>query len=178
MALGIDPPEKNVLTRKPRNPETGIFTRPTLASVLLFGFRCVMTSLSSLRITFSRLTFSPPFFLVWLELHLLRMRFAFTCSITKCQKTRMQSVMLVVLLSLHFGNLFGFFFDIYRYLIMQNNTPNNNKVTNHDKKMVTNSWPFCFIFLSPLPLPLPLSIFFHLSPLPYTTVWCSLFMVS
>jgi P-type Ca2+ transporter type 2C len=37
LALAIDPPEKDLMNRKPRNPRTGIFTRPVIALMLAGG---------------------------------------------------------------------------------------------------------------------------------------------
>ena len=38
LALGVDPPEQDILNRPPRNPHTGIFTWTTVAVVLFQGF--------------------------------------------------------------------------------------------------------------------------------------------
>ena len=37
MALSVDPPEKGLMKRKPRNPRTGIFTRPAVTLMVLGG---------------------------------------------------------------------------------------------------------------------------------------------
>jgi Ca2+-transporting ATPase len=37
LALALDPPEADLMRRKPRNPRTGIFTRPVIALMLLGG---------------------------------------------------------------------------------------------------------------------------------------------
>ncbi len=37
LALAVDPPEKDLMRRKPRNPRTGIFTRPVVMLMLLGG---------------------------------------------------------------------------------------------------------------------------------------------
>src|SRR5262245_58655647 len=37
LALAVDPPEPNLMHRKPRNPRTGIFTRPVVAMMLIGG---------------------------------------------------------------------------------------------------------------------------------------------
>ncbi len=37
LALAVDPPEKDLMKRKPRNPKTGIFTRPVIALMLTGG---------------------------------------------------------------------------------------------------------------------------------------------
>jgi Ca2+-transporting ATPase len=37
LALAVDPPEKDLMKRKPRNPRTGIFTRPVVTLMLLGG---------------------------------------------------------------------------------------------------------------------------------------------
>jgi Ca2+-transporting ATPase len=37
LALSIDPPEKDLMRRKPRNPRTGIFTRPVVTLMLTGG---------------------------------------------------------------------------------------------------------------------------------------------
>jgi Ca2+-transporting ATPase len=37
LALSVDPPEKDMMKRKPRNPRTGIFTRPVLTLMVLGG---------------------------------------------------------------------------------------------------------------------------------------------
>lgn len=37
LALAVDPPEKDLMRRKPRNPRTGIFTRPVVTLMLLGG---------------------------------------------------------------------------------------------------------------------------------------------
>ena len=43
LALSVDPPEQDLMKRKPRNPRTGIFTRPVvlLMLCLLYTSRCV-----------------------------------------------------------------------------------------------------------------------------------------
>jgi P-type Ca2+ transporter type 2C len=38
LALAVDPPEKDLMKRKPRNPRTGIFTRPVVALMVAGGF--------------------------------------------------------------------------------------------------------------------------------------------
>jgi Ca2+-transporting ATPase len=37
LALAVDPPEPDLMRRKPRNPRAGIFTRPVVALVLIGG---------------------------------------------------------------------------------------------------------------------------------------------
>ncbi len=37
LALSVDPPEKDLMKRKPRNPRTGIFTRPVITLMILGG---------------------------------------------------------------------------------------------------------------------------------------------
>jgi Ca2+-transporting ATPase len=37
LALSVDPPEKDLMKRKPRNPRTGIFTRPVVTLMVLGG---------------------------------------------------------------------------------------------------------------------------------------------
>jgi Ca2+-transporting ATPase len=37
LALSVDPPEKDLMKRKPRNPRTGIFTRPVVALMMAGG---------------------------------------------------------------------------------------------------------------------------------------------
>jgi Ca2+-transporting ATPase len=37
LALAVDPPEKDLMKRKPRNPHTGIFTRPVVTLMVLGG---------------------------------------------------------------------------------------------------------------------------------------------
>jgi len=37
LALAVDPPEADLMRRKPRNPRTGIFTRPVITLMLLGG---------------------------------------------------------------------------------------------------------------------------------------------
>jgi Ca2+-transporting ATPase len=37
LALSVDPPEKDLMKRKPRNPRTGIFTRPVVTLMMLGG---------------------------------------------------------------------------------------------------------------------------------------------
>jgi len=37
LALAVDPPEHDLMRRKPRNPRTGIFTRPVIALMLMGG---------------------------------------------------------------------------------------------------------------------------------------------
>ncbi|HEY4580032.1 MAG TPA: cation-translocating P-type ATPase C-terminal domain-containing protein [Candidatus Acidoferrales bacterium] len=37
LALAVDPPERDLMRRKPRNPRTGIFTRPVITLMLVGG---------------------------------------------------------------------------------------------------------------------------------------------
>jgi P-type Ca2+ transporter type 2C len=37
LALAVDPPERDLMRRKPRNPRTGIFTRPVLILMIVGG---------------------------------------------------------------------------------------------------------------------------------------------
>jgi P-type Ca2+ transporter type 2C len=37
LALSVDPPEKDLMKRKPRNPRTGIFTRPVVSLMVAGG---------------------------------------------------------------------------------------------------------------------------------------------
>jgi Ca2+-transporting ATPase len=39
LALAVDPPDRHVMDRPPRNPRTGIFTRPVVFLMLLGGAR-------------------------------------------------------------------------------------------------------------------------------------------
>jgi Ca2+-transporting ATPase len=41
----VDPPEKDLMKRKPRNPRTGIFTRPVVTLMLLGGIWSTMINL-------------------------------------------------------------------------------------------------------------------------------------
>jgi Ca2+-transporting ATPase len=45
LALAVDPPEKDLMNRKPRNPRTGIFTRPVVTLMLLGGIWSTMINL-------------------------------------------------------------------------------------------------------------------------------------
>jgi Ca2+-transporting ATPase len=45
LALAVDPPEKDLMKRKPRNPRTGIFTRPVVTLMLLGGIWSTMINL-------------------------------------------------------------------------------------------------------------------------------------
>jgi Ca2+-transporting ATPase len=45
LALAVDPPEKDLMKRKPRNPKTGIFTRPVIALMLAGGIWSTMLNL-------------------------------------------------------------------------------------------------------------------------------------
>jgi len=38
LALAVDPPERDLMRRKPRNPRTGIFTRPVITLMVVGGF--------------------------------------------------------------------------------------------------------------------------------------------
>ncbi|GAB4577988.1 MAG: cation-translocating P-type ATPase [Anaerolineales bacterium] len=46
LALSVDPPEADMMRRKPRNPRTGIFTRPVVALMLIGGLWSAITNLS------------------------------------------------------------------------------------------------------------------------------------
>jgi Ca2+-transporting ATPase len=46
LALSIDPPEKDLMKRKPRNPRTGIFTRPVVALMVAGGVWSTIINLS------------------------------------------------------------------------------------------------------------------------------------
>jgi Ca2+-transporting ATPase len=46
LALSVDPPEKDLMRRKPRNPRTGIFTRPVVTLMALGGLWSTMINLS------------------------------------------------------------------------------------------------------------------------------------
>jgi Ca2+-transporting ATPase len=37
LALAVDPPERDLMSRKPRNPRTGIFTRPVISLMIVGG---------------------------------------------------------------------------------------------------------------------------------------------
>lgn len=45
LALSVDPPEKDLMKRKPRNPRTGIFTRPVVALMMAGGLWSTMINL-------------------------------------------------------------------------------------------------------------------------------------
>jgi Ca2+-transporting ATPase len=45
LALSIDPPEKDLMKRKPRNPRTGIFTRPVVTLMILSGIWSTLINL-------------------------------------------------------------------------------------------------------------------------------------
>jgi Ca2+-transporting ATPase len=45
LALSVDPPEKDLMKRKPRNPRTGIFTRPVVTLMMLGGFWSALINL-------------------------------------------------------------------------------------------------------------------------------------
>jgi len=45
LALSIDPPEKDLMKRKPRNPRTGIFTRPVVALMVAGGVWSTLVNL-------------------------------------------------------------------------------------------------------------------------------------
>ncbi len=45
LALSVDPPEKDLMKRKPRNPRTGIFTRPVVTLMTLGGLWSTMVNL-------------------------------------------------------------------------------------------------------------------------------------
>ena len=46
LALSVDPPEKDLMRRKPRNPRTGIFTRPVVTLMALGGLWSTLINLS------------------------------------------------------------------------------------------------------------------------------------
>ncbi len=45
LALAVDPPEKDLMKRKPRNPRTGIFTRPVVTLMVLGGIWSALINL-------------------------------------------------------------------------------------------------------------------------------------
>lgn len=45
LALSVDPPEKDLMKRKPRNPRTGIFTRPVVTLMVLGGLWSTLVNL-------------------------------------------------------------------------------------------------------------------------------------
>jgi Ca2+-transporting ATPase len=45
LALAVDPPEPDIMRRKPRNPRTGIFTRPVVALMLIGGLWSAIVNL-------------------------------------------------------------------------------------------------------------------------------------
>jgi Ca2+-transporting ATPase len=45
LALSVDPPEKDLMKRKPRNPRTGIFTRPVVTLMVLGGLWSALINL-------------------------------------------------------------------------------------------------------------------------------------
>ena len=45
LALSVDPPEKDLMRRKPRNPRTGIFTRPVITLMVLGGIWSTLVNL-------------------------------------------------------------------------------------------------------------------------------------
>lgn len=46
LALAVDPPESDLMRRKPRNPRTGIFTRPVVTLMVIGGFWSALVNLS------------------------------------------------------------------------------------------------------------------------------------
>ncbi len=46
LALSVDPPEADLMKRKPRNPRTGIFTRPVVTLMILGGIWSALVNLS------------------------------------------------------------------------------------------------------------------------------------
>jgi Ca2+-transporting ATPase len=46
LALAVDPPEPDLMRRKPRNPRTGIFTRPVVTLMVVGGLWSTMVNLS------------------------------------------------------------------------------------------------------------------------------------
>jgi Ca2+-transporting ATPase len=46
LALSVDPPEKDLMKRKPRDPRTGIFTRPVVTLMVLGGLWSALINLS------------------------------------------------------------------------------------------------------------------------------------
>jgi Ca2+-transporting ATPase len=46
LALSVDPPEKDLMKRKPRNPRSGIFTRPVVTLMVLGGIWSALINLS------------------------------------------------------------------------------------------------------------------------------------
>ncbi len=46
LALAVDPPEPDLMLRKPRNPRTGIFTRPVITLMMVGGLWSAMVNLS------------------------------------------------------------------------------------------------------------------------------------
>jgi len=46
LALAVDPPEKDLMQRKPRNPRAGIFTRPLLVLLLTGGIWSALVNIS------------------------------------------------------------------------------------------------------------------------------------
>jgi Ca2+-transporting ATPase len=46
LALSVDPPEKDLMKRKPRNPRSGIFTRPVVTLMVLGGVWSALINLS------------------------------------------------------------------------------------------------------------------------------------
>jgi Ca2+-transporting ATPase len=45
LALSVDPPEKDLMRRKPRNPRTGIFTRPVVTLMVTGGIWSALVNL-------------------------------------------------------------------------------------------------------------------------------------
>lgn len=45
LALAVDPPESGLMRRKPRNPRTGIFTRPVLALMIMGGLWSMLVNI-------------------------------------------------------------------------------------------------------------------------------------
>jgi P-type Ca2+ transporter type 2C len=46
LALAVDPPERDLMRRKPRNPRVGIFTRPVVAVLLVAGLWSAIVNIS------------------------------------------------------------------------------------------------------------------------------------
>jgi len=45
LALSVDPPETDLMKRKPRDPRTGIFTRPVITLMILGGLWSMLINL-------------------------------------------------------------------------------------------------------------------------------------
>ena len=57
LALAVDPPEAGLMQRRPRNPRTGIFTRPVAMSLLAGGLWSGLVNMGAVHLARA---FGPP----------------------------------------------------------------------------------------------------------------------